>query len=71
MGEDSDAKVAPSGQECFDAGTCRRLIWNVGLALADGEKKFMQKKKALSLWREIMRAITSTSIAFKTTLGRH
>lgn len=71
MGEDSDAKVAPSRKECFDAGTCRRLVQNVGLAMADGEKKFMQKKKALSLWREIMRAIISTSIAVRFRLVRH
>jgi hypothetical protein len=41
---------------------------NVEFAMADREKKFMQKKKALGLWREIMRAIISTSIASRSTL---
>ena len=71
MGEDSDAKVASSRKECFDAGTCRRLTWTVWMAMADGEKKFMQKKKALSLWREIMRAIISTSVALRNTFIRY
>jgi hypothetical protein len=70
MGKDSDPEVATSRKECFDAGTCTRLSRNVGFAMADGEKKFMQKKKALGLWREIMRAIISTSIDFRITSGR-
>jgi hypothetical protein len=70
MGKDSDPEVATSRKECFDVGTCTRSITNMGLAMADGEEKFMQKKKALGLWREIMRAIISTSIDFRTTSGR-